>query len=162
LRISSGAIHSGVPAETVSLIVVPVIILDSPKSQILTVHLLLKRQFALFISRCTIPIRCIHINPLATLYKFKRCLLIKDDYETFSSRHNSRSYLEVLLPSPQTKIFHINTTYYVGKKDTRFCMEDEITCKCPAASLASSASLTSFFVHSSGASNTKIPFPCTQ
>lgn len=69
LRISSGAIHSGVPAETASLIVVPVIILDSPKSHIFTVHLLLNRQFALFISRCTIPIRCMHINPLCNISK---------------------------------------------------------------------------------------------
>lgn len=64
LRISSGAIHSGVPADEESLIVGSVIILDSPKSQILTVQCLFTRQFALFMSRCTIFIRCMHISPL--------------------------------------------------------------------------------------------------
>ena len=64
LRISSGAIHSGVPADEESLIGVSVITLESPKSQILTVICLFTRQFALLRSRWTIFIRCMHINPL--------------------------------------------------------------------------------------------------
>lgn len=64
LRISSGAIHSGVPADEESLMGESVIILDSPKSHILTVQCLFTRQFALFKSRWTIFIRCTHIKPL--------------------------------------------------------------------------------------------------
>lgn len=63
-RMSSGAIHSGVPADEESLIGDSIIILESPKSQIFTVQCLFTRQFALFKSRCTIFIRCMHIKPL--------------------------------------------------------------------------------------------------
>lgn len=64
LRISSGAIHSGVPAEEGSCTGVGVNALDSPKSQILTLKCLFTRQFPLFRSRCTIFILCMHISPL--------------------------------------------------------------------------------------------------
>lgn len=64
LRISSGAIHSGVPADEASLKFASVIILESPKSQILTVQCLFTRQLALLISRWTIFILCMHISPL--------------------------------------------------------------------------------------------------
>lgn len=50
-RMSSGAIHSGVPADEESLIGGSNIILESPKSQIFTVQCLFTRQFALFKSR---------------------------------------------------------------------------------------------------------------
>ena len=65
LRISSGAIHSGVPADELSLIAEFNITRESPKSHNLTVQCLLTRQFALFRSRWTIFKRCIHIRPLA-------------------------------------------------------------------------------------------------
>lgn len=64
LRMSSGAIHSGVPADEVSFMFSSVIILESPKSQILTVQCLSTRQLALFRSRWTTFIRCMHIKPL--------------------------------------------------------------------------------------------------
>lgn len=63
-RISSGAIHSGVPADEESLTGTSRKILESPKSQILTVQCLFTRQFALLISRWIIFMRCKHINPL--------------------------------------------------------------------------------------------------
>lgn len=69
-RMSSGAIHSGVPADEESLIGDSIIILESPKSQILTVQCLFTRQFALFRSRWTIFIRCMHIRPLHTTKVF--------------------------------------------------------------------------------------------
>jgi len=72
LRISSGAIHSGVPADEESLIGMSVITLESPKSQILIVLWLFTRQFALLRSRWTIFIRCMHINPLGDKQKNKR------------------------------------------------------------------------------------------
>lgn len=65
LRMSSGAIHSGVPAEAPSLMgEEPVIARESPKSQIFTVQCLPTRQLALFRSRCTILMRWMHISPL--------------------------------------------------------------------------------------------------
>lgn len=65
LRMSSGAIHSGVPAAEESLMGVAVSSLERPKSQILTFQCLFTRQFALFRSRWAIFIRCMHIKPLA-------------------------------------------------------------------------------------------------
>lgn len=63
-RISSGAIHSGVPADEESFTGTSMKILDSPKSQILTVQFLFTRQFALLRSRWIIFMRCMHISPL--------------------------------------------------------------------------------------------------
>lgn len=51
LRMSSGAIHSGVPAEEESLIGLVVSLRESPKSHIFTTQCLFTRQFALFRSR---------------------------------------------------------------------------------------------------------------
>lgn len=62
--ISSGAIHSGVPAEELSVIGLSVITRERPKSHILTVQCLFTRQFALFRSLWTIFMRCMHIKPL--------------------------------------------------------------------------------------------------
>lgn len=63
-RMSSGAIHSGVPADEEALIGVMLSTRESPKSQILTVQYLLTKQFALFKSRWATFIRCMHIRPL--------------------------------------------------------------------------------------------------
>lgn len=65
-RISSGAIHSGVPAEEESLIGPVVSFRESPKSHILITQCLFTRQFALFRSRWTMFIRWMLINPLFT------------------------------------------------------------------------------------------------
>lgn len=64
LRITSGAIHSGVPAAEESVMGESVMNLERPKSQILTVQCLLTRQLALFRSRWIIFIRCMYISPL--------------------------------------------------------------------------------------------------
>lgn len=63
LRMTSGAIHSGVPPDD-DLMGSSVVILERPKSQILTVQCLLTRQLALLRSWWIIFIRCMHISPL--------------------------------------------------------------------------------------------------
>lgn len=75
-RMSSGAIHSGVPAEEESLMGPLVSTRESPKSQILTVKCLFTKQFALFKSRCAIFIRCIHIRPLNCQQKEVNSIII--------------------------------------------------------------------------------------
>lgn len=64
LRMTSGAIHSGVPPDDESLMGASVETLESPKSQILTVQCLLTRQLALLRSWWIIFIRWMHISPL--------------------------------------------------------------------------------------------------
>lgn len=67
LRMSSGAIHSGVPAELSSFIGLVISFRESPKSHILMVQCLFTRQFALFRSRCTMFIRWMLISPLCII-----------------------------------------------------------------------------------------------
>lgn len=104
-RMSSGAIHSGVPADEESFMLESVIILESPKSQIFTVQCLFTRQFALFTSRWTIFMRCMHINPLYTTKVFSSVFI--DQTKSFQYGETNLHWNEVKQPHPNYLIVKI-------------------------------------------------------
>ena len=135
LRMSSGAIHSGVPAGELSFIAESDIIWESPKSHILTVQYLLTRQFALLRSRWTIFSRCMHMRPL-----------VQHDNKNIKGYRRDWTIWKTTGIEQSRKLGALNMLTY----------------RYHGASLTSSSNGASFCAFLNESDCTKNPIPCTQ